>query len=225
MSASQPAHVPTGRAGRRLLLGLIAVGIVIAAFVAGLVGRGVLGGVFGLPGAEVIDRSQPAVLLAIRDIAELRAASGEFSVILDVEDDVPFIPSSLVGGRTLFVAQGTVDAAVDLSQLGADGVEVGPDGTSVRITLPPAQLTAPRIDPDGSYVYDREEGLLNRLGGVLTGNDTDDQPLYQQAVAMLADAAAASDLQDRAEANTEQVLGSLLESLGFDRVTIEYAQG
>ncbi len=226
VNTSHEGPRPARPASRRLAIALVALAVVAVAFVAGILGRGLVGEMMGLPlRTEVIDRSQPAVLLAIRDIAELRAASGEYSVILDVEDDVPFIPSSLIGERTLFVAQGTVDAAVDLSGLGEGAVEVSEDGTSVTLTLPPAQLAEPHIDPDGSYVYDRDQGLLNRIGGALTGDASDDQPLYQEAVAMLAEAAASSDLQDRAEDNTEQVLLALLESLGFDDVSVEYASG
>ncbi|CAN5118390.1 hypothetical protein BH23ACT9_BH23ACT9_15180 [soil metagenome] len=214
-----PSRFPVGRVAAILL-------VLALVFAAGLAGQAALGNLFGWSlGAQTVDRSQPAVLVAVRDMAELRAASGQYHVILDVEEDVPILPAAIAGRRTLFVALGTVDAAVDLSALGEDSVEVGEDGTSVRMTLPPARFTEPRIDPDGSYVYDRQQGLVDRIGALLASNLPDDQALYQQATDMLADAAAESDLRERAESNTRQVLTSLLTSLGFTDIEIEFAPG
>jgi hypothetical protein len=221
-SAPEPRR---GRVLRALALTAAAVLVVALAFTAGLVGRGLLGDVFSLPGTETVDRSEPAVLLAVRDMAELRAASGQYHVVLDVEQDVPILPSVLAGERTLFVALGTVDAAVDLAQLSDDAIEVSEDGTGVTLTLPPAELTDPRIDPDGSYVYDRQQGLLNRLGSIVAGELSDDQALYQQATDMLAEAAGDSDLRERAEANTTEVLRTLLEGLGFTDVDVVFEPG
>jgi hypothetical protein len=170
---------------------------------------------------QVVDRSRPPVLESVRDLAELRAASGDYQVVLDVETDVRFVPSAIAGERTIFVASGTVDAAVDLSQLGEDAVEVAPDG-SVVLTLPPVELTAPRLDPDGTYVFDRERGLLDRVGDAVGDDLPDDQALYQQAEQALADAAADSDLADRAEANAAEVLRTLLEGLGYDDVEVRF---
>jgi hypothetical protein len=237
MAAPPAGHVgeddhlpgPSGRPGPRRRTAVVAVGVgvlvILVAVLGGMVLRGMLADVVALPEVETIDRSEPAVLLAVRDMAELRAASGQYHVIVDVERDVPFIPASIAGERILFVALGTVDAAVDLSGLGADAVEVGPDGTSVALTLPPATLTPPRIDPDGSYVYDRQQGLIDRVESAVSGGGADEQVLYQQATDMLADAAADSDLQQRAEANTRDILGGLLHALGFTDVDITFEQG
>ncbi|HUG84008.1 MAG TPA: DUF4230 domain-containing protein, partial [Euzebya sp.] len=114
---------------------LAALLLVALAFMAGVAGRAVLSDIWPSLDSETVDRSEPAVLLAVRDMAELRAASGQYHVVLDVEEDVPILPSFIAGRRTLFVALGTVDAAVDLADLGEEGVEVSEDGTSVRITL------------------------------------------------------------------------------------------
>lgn len=221
-SAPAPRRGPRAQA---LVLTAAALLVIAVAFTAGLAGRALLGDVFSLPGTETVDRSQPAVLLAVRDMAELRAASGQYHVVLDIEQDVPILPAVIAGERTLFVALGTVDAAIDLAGLDEDAVEVSDDGTGVVLTLPPAQLTDPRIDPDGSYVYDRQQGLLNRLGSVVAGDLSDDQALYQQATDMLADAAEDSDLRERAEANTTEVLRTLLQGLGFTDVEVLFESG
>ncbi|HZB24392.1 MAG TPA: DUF4230 domain-containing protein, partial [Gaiellaceae bacterium] len=56
---------------------------------------------------ETVDRSSPVVLKAIQDLRQLRAATGHFEVIVDVEKDTRFVPSSIRGERVLFVAVGT----------------------------------------------------------------------------------------------------------------------
>ena len=169
-----------------------------------------------------VDRTQPAVLMALQDLSEYHAASGEFQVIVDTEEQVRNLPLAIAGQRTLFVASGKVDAAVDFSQLGPDAVDVDDDRERVTIRLPQARLTEARVDPDASYVFSRERGLLDRVAGVFSDSPTTEQELYQAAEARLATAAADSGLVDLAERNTEAMLRSLLTSLGFTEVVITF---
>src|SRR5688572_13083371 len=60
---------------------------------------------------EEVDRTGPAVLKALADLHEYRAATGSYQVMIDVEQDAKYFPSFLKGQRTLFLAQGSVDAA------------------------------------------------------------------------------------------------------------------
>ena len=71
-------------------------------------------------GDESIDRSQPAMLKSVRDLSQYHAAAGEFQVVLDIENDVKWVPSALAGERTLFVAAGSVNAYVDLGSMKDD---------------------------------------------------------------------------------------------------------
>ena len=98
-----------------------------------------------LGGTKEVDRTGPAVLMALRDMARFRAATGTFQVVVDVENDVKLLPDFVAGERTLLVATGTVDAEVDLANLGAESVVVSEDRTKVTITLPHAALD-PRPD-------------------------------------------------------------------------------
>ena len=73
---------------------------------------------FGNPfTTETVDRSGPAVLKSIQNLQDFQAASGHFEVIVDVEQDTRFVPSSIEGQRMLFVAIGSVDAGVSFSGL------------------------------------------------------------------------------------------------------------
>lgn len=172
---------------------------------------------------ERIDRSSPVVLKSLRDLRAYQAASGHFEVIVDVERDTRFVPSSIKGERVLFVAVGDVDAAVDFSALEEGAVEVSDDRRSVSLVLPPAQLQEPDLDLDRSYVYDRDRGLIDRLESVVGGGG-DDAELYRLAEDKLAAAARdGTGLLKRAERNTRTMLTSLLRSLGFTRIEIRFA--
>jgi len=169
-----------------------------------------------------IDRSGPALLEKLSDLSEYRAASADLQVIIDVEDDIRFLPSFVAGQRTTFLAGGTVDAAVDFGEL--EGGNVVVDGRSVTITLPAAAIVDVDVEPDRSYVVNRERGILDRLGGVFTDNPTGEQELYQLAEDKLLAAAGESALVSRAERNTTEMLTALLESLGYEDITIRYEE-
>ena len=172
--------------------------------------------------SEEVDRSSPAVLQAIQDLASYKGATGNFQVLVDVEDDVNLVPSFIAGERTLMVANGQVDAEIDFSSLGAEAVRMSPDRRSVEVVLPPADLSATHLDTGNTYVAERQRGLVNRLGEALSSNPGDDRAMLEAAEKQLRDAAAGTDLRQRAEDNTRTMLTSLLTSLGFEQVTVRF---
>ena len=169
-----------------------------------------------------VDRSQPVLLKSIENLKVYKAASGNFQVLVDLEESAGGIPLVIKGKRTLFVAAGSVDAEVDFSTIDRGAIEVSADGRSARITLPRAHLTRARIDPDRSYVFSRKRGLLDRLGSVLSDNPTSERQLYQLAEDRLEAAATQSGLVERAEQNTRAMLQSMLRSLGYRDVTVTF---
>src|SRR5919107_1999948 len=169
-----------------------------------------------------VDRSQPVLLKAIEDLAVYKEASGNFQVVVDLEESTRGIPLILKGQRTLFVAGGSVDAEVDFSNLKGEAIKVSPDGTRVDITLPHARLTTARVDPEQSRVFSRDRGLLDRLGSVLSDNPTSERELYRLAGAKMQAAADGSDLKARAEQNTRAMLQSMLRSLGYREVNVTF---
>ena len=149
-----------------------------------------------------VDRSQPVLLKAIEDLEVFKAASGNFQVVVDLEESSRGIPLIIKGQRTLFVAGGSVDAEVDFSTLDEGAIKVSGDGKRAEITLPRARLTQARVDPEQSRVFSRERGLLDRLGSVLSDNPTSERELYQLAEDKMEAAAAASDLRARGPSRT-----------------------
>ena len=173
---------------------------------------------------ETRDRSHPVLLQSLENLSEYRAASANMQVVVDVEQDTNLIPSFIRGERTLFVAAGSVDAAVDFSRLRGDALRVSDDRLTVSITLPAPQLTEPRLDPDRTRVYDRDRGLVDRIEDAFSDRPGDEQPLYQLAERKLAEAARANpDLLRTAEANTRSMLEGMMRGLGFERVTVTFA--
>lgn len=172
--------------------------------------------------AETVDRSRPAVLQSIRDLSEFRAASGHYEVVVDVERDTP-LPAGLLGERTLFVAVGDVDVAVDFSGLGTDAVEVSGDRREATVALPEPRVDQPRLDLEQSYVYDRRRGVFNEIGSLFSDDSDAQREIYLAAERRLAEAAEGNDaLRERARANTRAMLESLLRALGFDTVTVRF---
>jgi Protein of unknown function (DUF4230) len=171
--------------------------------------------------AKTVDRTGPAVLKAIEDLSEYRAASGHFETMVDVEKDTR-LPASILGERTLFLAVGDVDAVVDFTGLSASAVDVSGDRRSATITLPAPQFTEPRLDVDRSRVFDHDRGVLNDIGSVFGGGGSD-RELYVLAERKLGAAARAdSGLLARARVNTTRLVEGLLTSLGFRRVTVRF---
>jgi hypothetical protein len=173
---------------------------------------------------ETRDRSQPALLRSLENLSEYRAASANLQVVVDVERDTPLLPDFIKGERTLFVAAGTVDAAVDFGGLGRDAVQVSDDRRTVTVTLPPAHLTPARLDPARSRIYDRDRGVLDRIGDALSDDGgADQQDLYRLAAGKLRAAAAQDpDVLRTAERNTRTMLTGMLRGLGFERITIRF---
>jgi len=171
---------------------------------------------------KVTDRSTTPLLLALDDLHEYHAATGTFQVVIDQERHTSWIPSAISGERTQLLATGTVDAYVDFADLGADRVALSADGRAATITLPAPELADPSVDPAESRVLDRDRGVVQRIGDALENDTTDDTALYRAADRRLARAAAASDLRDRAEDNTRDMLTDVARSLGVEKVTVTF---
>jgi len=215
----------SGRSSRRgrVPVRLVVAGAVVAGAVVGInaVGDWIAG--WGDPTEpRVIDRSPAPLLLALDDLSEYHAATATLRVDIDREIDTPWLPSVISGERVTFQATGTADAYVDFEGLDGGAVTLSPDGASPTIVLPAPQLAEVRIDPEESRVVDRDRGLVERVSGALAEDPVDDLELYALAERRLAAAAADSDVLDRAEANTREMLTGLAQSLGVDEVTVEF---
>lgn len=209
-----------GRGTRTLLLVIALTAVVVIA--AGQVMR-MLPGWINPFEEETKDRSGPAVLRSIQDLARFESASGNFQVIVDLEKDARFLPGSVRGTRTLFIGNGSVDAYVDFAKVGSGAVTVNADRTAATVRLPRARLEPTNLDPKRSYVFSTQRGLINRMGDFFSGNPNDQQQLYVLASKKIQTAAAESGLRERADQNTKAMLQNMLKALGFKTVTVQPA--
>lgn len=168
------------------------------------------------------DHSPPPVLTELRDLSDFHAAQAQFEVTLDLEKDVKYVPSAIAGERVQFLGVGTVDAVVDFGTIGAGAVQISDDNKSVVVTLPGPYAMDPVLDHKQSHVMNRDRGLLNRLGGIFNDNPTSEASLYDAAMSKMADAAAQTDLLQRAQEHTTFVLTGMLKSMGFEKIDVVF---
>jgi len=206
------------------------VAVTVLVVLAVLVGAGRIGLRDLLPslpnpfGSKTVDHSQPPLRTALTDLSRYQAASSNLQVIVDSEKDASFLPSFVRGDRTVFVAAGSVDATVDFSGLDDRSIVVSEDRRSVTVSLPAPALSPARVDPAQSQVASRQRGLLDRLGSVFSDSPSNDRKLYVMAQQKM-EAAAARDgeLRNRASNNTRHMLETMLHSLGYANVTVNFA--
>jgi len=188
--------------------------------VAGLSLFGSLRDLLGNPfRSERTERIDPAVLTALRDADELRAATAELEVVVEVEDDTRFLPDVLSGQQTTFLAAGSVDATVDL---GAAIVKHTASG-GVMVTLPTPVVDGVHVDSERSRVLDRDRGLFDRVGDVFTDDPDDDRDLYLLAEDELGRAAGEGELLAQAETSARRTVEDLLGQVGATEVTVLFA--
>jgi hypothetical protein len=179
----------------------------------------------GLPNPfseTTVDRSGPAVLRSVQDLSRYEAAEGQYQVVVDLDTEAKFLPSALLGNRTLYIGTGSVIAAVDFSGLGSSAVTVSQDRRTATLHLPHAALEPTALDPAHSYVFAQQRGFFNRIGEFFSSNPGSQQQLEVLAAQKIQTAAKASGLQRQAETNTKTMLQGMLHGLGFTTVTVAF---
>src|SRR6516225_990375 len=227
--APGPAPIAPARRGMGRLAGLL-VGLVasVAVIVAGAV---VLTAVHLLPhlrnpfAESTSVRSEPALLKSITSLSRYQAASGSFQVIVDLSRKTRYLPTFIEGSDTLFVGQGTVTAYDDFSRLGRGDIQVSPGRAAVTVRLPEPQLEPATLDVRQSYVFAQQQGVLNRIGDLFSGNPGSQQQVYIAAQQKIQTAASHSTLLAQAKTNTRSMLTGMLRSLGFSQVTVTFRAG
>jgi hypothetical protein len=165
----------------------------------------------------VTARPTPNVVLAVRDLSRLEAATFHMEKVVELTDR----QSRLFGlveakDAILLVAVGDVVAGIDLSKVGDDDVQVDAAAGSVRVRLPAPEVLSASIDEGQTRVYQRETDVLASRNEQLEGL------ARQEAERALRQGAIDGGILDRARASGERTVRSLLVSLGFTRVEIDW---
>jgi hypothetical protein len=184
------------------------------------------GGVFGFLKnpfeTKKIDRTGPAMLTAVQNLARIEGSSGTFQVVVDIQEDAQYLPAALKGQRIIYLAQGSASGTVELGGLDASKMTIDETTKTVTFRVPKAAINNVRIDPKVSRVLSYKRGILDRIGGALGGLDPLPQELNVLAETQLTEAAKASELRQRAEASTRSVLQSIASGLGYKNVSVVF---
>jgi Protein of unknown function (DUF4230) len=201
----------------------------LALLVAAVVGALLVSAIWRFTGAlrnpfatEEVDRTGPALITALTDMARVEGSSGTFQVVVDVQDDAKYVPAALKGERIIYLAQGTASGTVDLSNLNATSIIVNEELKTATIVVPKAEISNVRIDLTKSKVLSHERGLLDRIGGAVGDTPAMHPDLVARAETQINEAAVESQLRQRAEENTTSLLRSIATGLGYTTVTVQY---
>jgi hypothetical protein len=176
-------------------------------------------------GETTQQRSGPVLLTSIQQLSRYEAASGTFQVVVDISSGGSILPSFLEGSDTMFIGVGTDNAFIDFSHLKGDAIKVSSDRLSATLTLGKAQLETAKLDVKESYVFAEQQGLFTRVNQFLSGNPNSQQAVYELAQKQIQAAAGKSELLADAQRNTRTMLVSLLQSLGFRTITVNFTGG
>lgn len=184
-----------------------------------LLGAGALLGRFGSRWLDrsVEQRRRPDVITQVRELSRLEGVSYHVERVVDLKDEQRTLFGMVAASDAiLLVASGEVVAGVDLAQLRPEDVVVAPDQHSVTVRLPPAEVFSARLDNARTYVHSRKVDLLAQR------DETLESRARQAAEQTLRAAAEDSGIVQRAEESVARTVKSLVRSLGYADVTIDF---
>lgn len=199
------------RAGNSLksFVGGVVVGLVVGAVVVTLLFT------YNPPDQREGDEVDAAILMEeIAQISELATAEQSYTVAEKVSSsntlfdlvDIPFTEKFFI-----LTYAGSIKAGVNL-----DDASIAVEGTTVRVTLPPAQILSDAIDTESFKTLHEQEGLFNPL-------HVDDVTQYLDKTRQEAEAAAlAGDVLAEAQANAEESVRALLGAALPEGYAIEF---
>lgn len=190
---------------------------------------GLMIGAFGMwmcsfdpePPPESVDvlRDSPNVVVAIQDLARLETTSYHVERVIDlVARQRQLFGLVEAEDAILLVAAGDVVAGVDLTRMRDGDVVIEPEANRATITLPEPEIFSARLDNERTYVHTRDTDLTANRDPHL------ETRARREAERTLRDAAVEAGIIERARANAETAIGTLVRSLGYDHVTIQWEE-
>jgi hypothetical protein len=191
--------------------------LAFATFKNGFDGIGKLAGIFPniiTSPTVTIDTSRPTVIDQVRALSKLETIHYQLEKVVTGKSSGP-LPDFLTSDKILLVAHGEVVAGVDLSKITAQDIDVLTDTVTIR--MPKPEVMYSKLDNDKTYVYDRQTGVFSRPDPNL------ETQIRQAAEKDILDTALEDGILDKAGANAQEVLRTLLTGLGYKQVT--FTQG
>jgi Protein of unknown function (DUF4230) len=153
----------------------------------------------------------PMLLQQVQTLSELVTVKYVLQKV-EVWDDPPPPVLSLFSGdnRVLLLAQGTVKAGIDLSQIKPEDVRIR--DKAITIKLPPAQVT-------DCYLNDKETKVIERSTGLFRSFDKDlEQKIRNTVLEDMRRDALRGGIRGEAEDRARKQLASLFTIMGFEKV-------
>lgn len=161
----------------------------------------------------------PTVISEVRELARLEGVSYHIERVVDLKDEQTHLFGLVAADDAiLLVASGDVVAGVDLGRLVPSDVTIASDRRSVTLRLPPAEVFSARLDNARTYVHSRKTDLLAQRGETL------ETRARQAAEQTLRAAAEDSGILRRARESVARTVTSLVRSLGFENVQVDFAE-
>ena len=163
-------------------------------------------------GSGVREENTATVIRQVQTLADLVTVKYVVEKVVIV--DAP--PQSTLGqfvqgdNRLLMLAHGIVKAGIDLKHFTAADVAIS--GRTIRIKLPPAQITDAYLDENQTKVIDWKQGFLRSFDKDL------EQKARQMAVEDIRRAARNDGILDEAMKRAQLQLAVFLQEAGFERV-------
>lgn len=164
-------------------------------------------------GRTHIDLSRPTIVQRVQQLQRLETVSFSMDKIVSGGFESRVLPRFLSGDRLLLLVYGDVTAGVDLSHLDPESLDVR--GRSVRLTLPPAELFATRIDNERTRVYSRDTGLFTAVDPNL------ESEVRRAAEQEIRKGALDGGILTTAALNARTTLSAFLRALGFESVDVQ----
>lgn len=194
------------RAGSILIVAVLLAGIFFAG--ANLAGWGPFKGVSGEPFTQV----GPAVVESVRDVAKLTTVEMVEYTTIEKGNDFGWLNWAR-GDRIFLFAVARIGGGVDMEQVTTSSFEVNEDTGSVTVELPPAEIIFIEVDNEATQVFDRDTGLLTK------GDSQLESDARQVAEEVLVRAALEHGILEKAQANAEATIASLLSGVGYTDIT------
>jgi hypothetical protein len=169
--------------------------------------------ILATPTPEII--SGAAVVQRVRQLSRLETSSYTVETVIEVNQSQGNpIFDFFAGDALLLIAHGTVVAGVDLGALAPDAVAVSPDGRTVTLRLPPAQVFSTSLDNSRTRVYSRDRGWF------APENPNLESLARQEAEARILQSACEDGILSKATAQAETALRQFLGLLDDVEVVI-----
>jgi hypothetical protein len=152
------------------------------------------------------------VIRQVQTLADLVTVKYVIEKVVILDAPPPSTLGQFVQGdnRVLLLAHGIVKAGIDLKKLAPGDVTIS--GQSIRIHLPPAQVTDAYLDDTQTKVIDWKQGFLRSFDKDL------EQTARQMAVEDIRRAARTDGILDEATQRAQLQLAAFFQKAGFEQV-------